>query len=403
MHIDFPSSFLWGAALSSYQTEGANFNSDWCLWENKKKLEPAGHASDHYRLFQKDFELAKELHLNCLRISPEWSRVCPRYHTYDERELEHYRAVIESLTKLNIKPIVTLHHFTNPIWFSERGGWLSAKNVDSFLHYLRTVVKLLKDKVEYWLIINEPLVYIYNSFILGIWPPGHKSLISAQKVLRNIIHAYILGYREIKALYGGTGVYPKISFSKHLRLFYPCPKLNIGLNNICANLRDKMFNWQLLEYLHQKNFIDYIAINYYCKEYVKFKWHLGVACNHTDHSEHKNYLNWYIYPKGLYDCLIKLKKYNLPIIVTENGTAETDNPAYEEYLTSHILNVGNAISQGVDVRGYLWWSLIDNFEWHEGFNPRFGLAEVNYRDFSRKIRPFALTYAKICKENKLTI
>lgn len=403
MRIDFPSSFFWGAAISSYQTEGENTNSDWYLWENKKKLEQAGKASNHYHLFQKDFELAKDLHFNSLRISLEWSRICPRIHNYADKELAHYRQVIESLAALHIKPIVSLHHFTNPIWFYEKGGWLSHKNVDLYLHYLRKVVNLLKDKVEYWLIFNEPLVYIYNSFILGIWPPGRKSLIDAQKALRNIIQAYTLGYREIKALYAGGAVYPKISFSKHMRIFSPCPTLNIGLNNICANLRDGLFNWQILDRMHQKNLMDFIAINYYCKEYVKFKFPLGIACGHTNHSENKNYLNWYIYPQGLYELLIKLKKYNLPIIITENGTAQTNDTAYEEYLTSHLASVGNAISQGVDIRGYLWWSLIDNFEWHEGFGPRFGLIEVNYHNFSRRIRPFALTYAKICKENRLEI
>jgi beta-glucosidase len=402
MHVDFPSSFLWGAALSAYQTEGGNFNSDWYLWEKKHKLEQAQKAANHYHLFQKDFQLAKELNLKCLRISLEWSRIFPRPYTYADNELEHYLEVFDALGKLQIEPIVALHHFTNPIWFYEEGGWLSRKNIDFFLHYLRIVVRLLKDRVRYWLVFNEPLVYICNSFIFGIWPPGHKSLLEAHKAYKNIIAAYTLAYREIKAIYAGSVFHPEVSFAKHMRVFCPCPKLNIGLNNICAGVRDKLFNWRIIEYVHKKNLLDYFAINYYCKEYVKFKIPIGKACKHR-HRGHRNYLNWYEYPEGLYDLLIKLKPYKLPVIITENGTAETDNNAYEQYLISHLVSIGKAMLEGVKVDGYLWWSLIDNFEWHQGFSPRFGLTEVDYHNFSRRVRPFALTYAKICKENRLEI
>ncbi|MDP2923676.1 MAG: family 1 glycosylhydrolase [Candidatus Omnitrophota bacterium] len=401
--MDFPSSFLWGAALSSYQTEGENFNTDWYLWEKKRELEPAARASNHYHLFENDFELAKELNFNCLRLSVEWARICPRYHIYSEKEFGHYKEVIGTLLSLNLKPIVNLHHFTNPIWFSERGGWLSSKNIDFFLHYLKKVVESFKTEVEYWLIFNEPLVYIYNSFVLGIWPPGRRSLIEAKKVLDNIISAYRVGYQEIKNIYSGNSTTAKVSFSKHMRIFSPCPTFNTGLNNFSAFLRDGIFNFRILDHLCKKGYLDFIAMNYYCKEYVKFKGLFGVGCDHGYHQERKNYLNWYVYPKGLYEFLIRLKRYNLPIIIMENGTAEKQNILYEDYLISHLKSVAKAISAGVNVQGYLWWSLIDNFEWHEGFGPRFGLIEVNYRDFSRKIRPFALTYAKICKENRLEI
>jgi beta-glucosidase len=403
MQIDFPQKFLWGAALSSYQTEGENFNTDWYVWEKKKKLEPAARASNHYHLFRSDFELAKELNFNCLRISLEWARICPRDHIYLEKELLHYKEVIDTLISLKLNPIVTLHHFTNPRWFVSRGGWLSSKNIDIFLYYLRKIAENFKESVEYWLIFNEPLVYVYNSFVLGIWPPGHRSLLDAKKVLNNIMSAYRTGYQEIKNIYGDSSIRPKVSFSKHMRIFSACPDFNIGLNSFSAFLRDRFFNFKFIETLRHKHLLDFIAINYYCKEYVKFKGIAGIACAHSFHKEKKNYLNWYIYPKGLYELLMRAKRYDLPVIVMENGTAESQSSSYEDYLLAHLQSVGNAISDGVDVRGYLWWSLIDNFEWHEGFSPRFGLVEINYRDFSRRVRPFALTYAKICKENRLTI
>jgi beta-glucosidase len=149
--------------------------------------------------------------------------------------------------------------------------------------------------------------------------------------------------------------------------------------------------------------LDFIALNYYCKEYTKFKGLLGDECSHDFHKERKNYLGWHVYPQGLYRILISLNKFSLPILVTENGTAEDKQHFYEDYMMTHLKSLGQAIQKGVNVIGYLWWSLIDNFEWDKGFGPRFGLAEVDYTSFERKIRPFAYKYAKICKENKLEI
>jgi beta-glucosidase len=286
MQIELPSSFLWGAAISSYQTEGKNFNTDWCLWEKERKLEEAGIACNHYYLFKKDFELARQLNLNCLRFSLEWARVCPEPGVYLDQELEHYKEVVATLLKFNLKPIATLHHFTNPIWFVKKGGWLSSENIDFFLEYLKRTVEALKDKIEYWLIINEPLVYIYNSFVLGIWPPGVKSLNDALRVLKNIISAYIVGYEEIKMIYSDTPV--QISLAKHLRTFSACPKYNFGLNSLSAYLRDRAFNLYLLDYLKKKDRLDFIAINYYCKENVRFKGLMGEECKHDFSNERKN-------------------------------------------------------------------------------------------------------------------
>jgi len=403
MQVEFPSSFLWGAAISSYQCEGGNYNCDWHSWEKEKGLEQAGLACDHYRLFEEDFRLAKELNLNALRFSVEWARICPHVSEFLQQELEHYCRVADSLCKLDIKPIVTLHHFTNPSWFSQSRGWVHSSNVEFFLAYLRRVVESLKDKVDTWIIFNEPLVYIYNGFIQGIWPPGEKSLRAAAKVLDNIKSAYVAGYQEIKRIYRGSGIEPKVSIAKNIRVFSGCPDLGFALNSLSAFARSRSFNFWILDYFYRKSCLHFVALNYYCREYTKFKGLLGRECRHKNHKQRRNYLGWSVYPQGFYDILVKLKKFGLPVIVTENGTAEDQDYFYENFLTGHLRSLAKAFSDGVDIAGYLWWSLLDNFEWDKGFGPRFGLIEVDYSDFKRRVKPFAHTYAEVCRHNRVNI
>jgi len=400
--VDFPSSFLWGAAISSYQTEGANYNSDWYLWEKKKKIQEAARAANHYELFSRDFKLAKELNLGAVRLSFEWARINPQPGVYIEEEINHYKEVIQTLKILGLKPFVTLHHFTNPIWVAESGGFESSKNIGHFLAYLKRIVEEFKDDIQHWSIFNEPLVYVYNGYICGRWVPGVKSIRIARKVSSNITSAYIEGYKEIKSIYNGEAS-SYVSLVNHIRKFSPCPDFNFGQNSISACLKDKLSNFGIINYLTKKSCLDYLAVNYYCKEYVKFKGLVGAECMHQFHKERKNYLGWYIYPQGFYELLKKFKHYDLPIYIMENGTAEIEDSLYKDYLSSHLQSVARAISDGVDIKGYFWWSLIDNFEWDYGFSPKFGLIDVNYDTFERRIKPFALTYAKICKENRIEI
>lgn len=401
--VDFPPSFLWGAAISSYQTEGANYNSDWYVFEKEKNIQPAARATNHYELFPQDFKLAKELNLGAVRLSFEWARICPKPGIYLEEEINHYKETIQTLKILGLKPFVTLHHFTNPIWFAKSGGFKLPKNVDYFLEYLKKIVEEFKDDIQDWLIFNEPLVYVYNGYICGRWAPGVKSIRSAGKVSRNIISAYIEGYKEIKNIYKENDAISYVSITNHIRKFSPCPVFNFGQNSISAYFKDKISNFDIITYLSKRSCLDYLAVNYYCKEYVKFSGLVGAECKHQFHRERKNYLGWYICPQGFYELLKKLKVYNLPIYIMENGTAEADDSLYKEYLFSHLKCVGKAIAEGVDIKGYFWWSLIDNFEWDYGFGPKFGLIDVNYGTFERRIKPFAYAYAKICKENRIEI
>ncbi len=188
-----------------------------------------------------------------------------------------------------------------------------------------------------------------------------------------------------------------------MRVFCPCPGGLPVFNSLSAFVRNKIFNIHMIDYARRNNALDFLAINYYCKEYTQYRGLLGKECSHQSHAERKNYLGWNVYSQGLYEVLMALKRFNLPIVITENGTAETEDENYQEYLSQHLKAVARAYHQGVPLKGYFWWSLLDNFEWDKGFEPRFGLLEVDYSNMERKVRPFANTYAKICRENKIEI
>ncbi len=402
MRIYFPHNFLWGSSISSYQTEGGNTNSDWFLWEKKHSLERAGKSTDHFHLFKKDISLASLLSHNAFRFSLEWSRIYPQKKLLFYEALNHYREVIHLLKENNIIPIVTLHHFTNPIWFAQEGGWLNYKLIDEFIDYVRNVVIFFKKDVTYWLVFNEPLVYIYNGFIRGIWPPGLKSIKKSLSALKNILKAYILSYEEIKNIYRGRTSY--VSLAKNMRVFMPCFYMNFFQNNLYSFLRSYLFNFNILNYLTTRKYLDFIALNYYCGEFVKGDFSLwGRECKDPHHSLKRNALGWLIYPQGLYQLLKRLKSYFIPIIITENGTAGSSEDEYLPFLISHIKSIAKAISEKVLIKGYFWWSLIDNFEWHCGYKYKFGLASVDFNDFSRKIRPFAWEYKKICENNYIEV
>jgi len=403
MTIRLPDNFLWGASLSAYQSEGGNFTCDWYEWEKKRKLTLCGDAARHYQMYKDDFKLASGLSLNSLRISLEWSRLYPDCNEFSLKELDHYRNVLDSLLKLHITPMVTLHHFTNPLWFMRKGGWRKSSNVDYFLDYVRTVVKALKDYCSFWLVFNEPMVYVYNGYISGHWPPGSRSLRDVYAVMENITKAYIEAYDEIKLIYRlGTLPAPQISIAKHMRDFAPCEQGGPAAK-FFAKFRDRNFNMAFIGPLSRLGKLDFIGLNYYCRDYVKGGSLLGSSCLVDHHINRRNALGWHMSPEGMYDLLLRCGIFGLPVVITENGTAEKFNDHYEYFLLSHLKAMARAREKGVDIRGYFWWSLIDNFEWDLGFEPRFGLYEVDYKSYARKVRPFAVTYARICKANEIEI
>lgn len=366
--------------------------------------EPSQEACRHYQLYKQDFDLAASLGHNAHRFSLEWSRLEPREGVFSRREIDHYTDVILSLKGRNLKPLVTLHHFTNPQWFSRRGCWQSAASVRYFLRYVEKAAETWAGHLDLWITINEPLIYAYFSYFTGDWPPGKKSWVASCQVLHHLSVAHIKAYRLIHEVYRKKRLPPpRVSISQNMQAFVSCN--NSLRNRLAVYLRDKGFNFIFLDRLAFSRSLDFIGVNYYSRNLIELKgWGLSgflfETCSRHNNLK-KNYLGWEIYPEGLYRLLIRLKKYDLPVIISENGICAEDDALRWEYIRDHLKAVHRAIAAGVRISGYFYWSLLDNFEWDKGFSPRFGMIGVDYKTYQRSIRESARKFSAVCLTNKL--
>jgi len=404
--ITFPKNFLWGAATSAYQVEGGNINSDWWPWEEGCGKEKSGQACRHYELFKQDFDLAKNLNHNAHRLSIEWARIEPEEGKFSQEELKHYLEVILALKERNIEPLVTLHHFTNPIWFSKQGGWENKQSVEKFLRYCDFVVTALAEHVRYWVTINEPNVYLTHAYIIGVWPPQVKSYFKAKVVDDHLVLAHIKAYQHIHKIYQQKGIQlVSVGIAQNVQAFVPC---TLSLKNrFAAYLRSKWYNFWFFDEINKHKAMDFIGVNYYSRQLVDVEnwgmFHLAKdVCKKNHYPVKKNSLGWDIYPEGLYQVLIKMKKYGLAVIITENGICTADDELRWEYISAHLKSIHAAIEEGVNVAGYLYWSLMDNFEWDKGFGPRFGLIEIDYNTYKRTVRASALKLSEVCRTGVLS-
>jgi len=395
----FPQGFLWGSAISAHQTEGNNTRSDWWAWENSEKRaadlkaqgkNPAefrsGQACDFYNRYDKDFDIAESLHQNSIRISIEWARIQPAENEWREEEISHYIKVLKVAHDHGLKVFVTLFHFTLPAWFAEKGGFAEAKNIKHFVAYAEKLASRLTKYVDFWLTINEPEIYTSHAYLFGIYPPQHKSLRESFRVVNNLITAHKKASKALKRLSGKP-----VSLAFHL--------LDVQAVNVLSSLNRLFFHYITNEYVLNRTAAscDFIGVNYYNHVHLTWWGHRVRSRSHHNVSD----LGWGIHPEGLERVLMGLKKYKKPIYITENGLADAADTRREKFIQDHLFYLLRAIGRGVDVRGYLYWSLLDNFEWHHGFEPRFGLVAVDYKTYERKVRSSAYTYAEICKLNRL--
>lgn len=403
--MQFPKDFLWGAATSSYQVEGGNDRADWWRWERSAGKANSGAACRHYDLFEADFDLAKDLGHNAHRLSVEWSRVEPEEGKFSDEALRHYTEVVLALKARAIEPVVTLHHFTNPVWFADLGGWKEKRAADYFLRFSEQVVRALAPHVRYWITINEPTIFISHAYFFGVWPPQERSLLAMRRVGRQMLKAHIKVYRRIHEIYKELSLFrPQISIAQHMMALVPCAPTPV--NRFAAWLRHRIFNEEYIDILRRHHALDFIGLNYYSRQLVDVRgW--GVrnlfadVCQNGHHPVKKNSLGWDIYPEGLRDLLLRLKKYRLPVMVTENGICTSDDAERWEYIRGHLQSVHEAIERGASVTGYLYWSLLDNFEWDKGFSPRFGLIDVDYKTQRRTVRESAVKFAQACRTGVL--
>lgn len=382
---------MWGAATSAYQVEGGIENSDW------SKFLDAGQACDHYHQYPEDFDLMKKLNLKAYRFSIEWSRIEPREGEFDSQQIEHYRKVLLALKERDISPFVTLYHWPIPLWFKEKGGWLNSKSPKYFQRYVEKIVEELGPYADFWITINEPLVYSSESYLKGRWPPQERSLLKTIKVIRNLIAAHKKAYQEIHRLDSQA----KVGIAKNNCYFEPYRgKL---INRVLAYIGGISSNYFWNEYFFNriKGHQDFIGLNYYFHSRIKVGWTSPGNWFNQNENEVVSDLGWEIYPRGIYEVLKGLKKYDQPIYITENGLADSQDRLRKKFIRDHLYWVYKANQEGIEVKGYFHWSLMDNFEWDKGFGPRFGLIEVDYDTLERRPRDSAWYYAKICKDNTL--
>ncbi len=402
----FPEGFLWGAATASYQVEGDIENNDWAQAARERRVPVCGRACDHYNRYEEDFDIAKSLAHNAHRFSVEWSRIEPEEGKFNEDAMLHYRKVLEALRVRNITPLITLWHFTLPLWFSESGGFERKDSPEIFARYCAYVVSKLGDLCTNFSTINEPSVYGSNGWLRGSWPPfkrfaltdrvsitnsgrtfeskahkGMEPLFLYFRVMKNLARAHNFAYREIKKLSLETNV----NFVHHVIVFdangNPFNKLKAAIAN---------HFWTHVFMKRTKGHYDSIGLNYYF--YTKFGDRR--AWRKTD-------MDWNFAPERIYDALMMLKRYKKPIYIAEAGLADATDSGRAEYITKQVDAAWRAIQDGVDVRSHIYWSLLDNYEWALGFEKRFGLVAVDYSTLLRTVRPSAQVYKAICEQNGL--
>lgn len=395
----FPEDFLWGAATSAHQVEGDNFYNDWWAWEQTLPEEHhSGKADDQYHLFEEDFSLVKAFGHNAHRLSIEWSRIEPEEGKFDQAAIDHYKKVLQSLKDKKITVMLTLWHFTLPQWLSQKGGWVNPNSAKYFERFVAKIVPEIKDQVDFWITINEPGIYAWGSYYAAIWPPNKKSLWRQVITYLNLVSAHKKAYKKIHKLVPHS----KVGMSNNLFSFANQQSHSI-LQHLLVWLYDIWTN-HLFYILSSKKTHDFIGINYYLHQRIgshngsKYPRFLDASFSKKDVSD----LGWEVYPEGIYDVLRDMADYNLPIYITENGLASTNDDRRCRFLIGYLKEIYHAIFSGVNIKGYFHWSLIDNFEWAEGFRPRFGLIEVDYQTQKRIPRASAYVYADIIKNNGIT-
>lgn len=376
----FPENFLWGAAISSYQTEGNNVLSDWG--------DRAGKACDFWNRYEYYLDLAKALKLSAFRLSFEWSRVNPSADDWNKDALERYLEIIRAIRERGMEPFVTLWHFTLPQWVARQGSWTNPKSIAYFVAYVSKLTEFFKEEEPFHLLtLNEPRGYLFQSYLTGKWPPQRKfAILASRQVHKNLLKAHHEAAWLIRQALGSRW---KIGIALNL------PDM-VGTRLLVSAARP-FSDWAVLEGVAES--CDFIGVNYYFHDCLRPvpRWpFIATSCGNLPASD----LGWELYPQGILPVILGCVKFGKPIYITENGLADKTDKHRPGFLHQSLIAVEDAIKAGADVRGYFHWSLMDNYEW--GFklgDARFGLYETDFKNFTAKPRPSAKFYKAIIENN----
>jgi beta-glucosidase len=407
--------FLWGAATSSYQIEGA-VDNDWTRWEAAGRLharhERCAEATGHRSRWRSDFDLLPTIGANAYRYSVEWSRIEPRLGWFDDRALALEVERAEHLRRLGIEPVVTLLHYTHPAWFWEDGGWTNPASVETFRKFAAVIADALGGCIRWWTVLNEPIVFVLGGFIAGWIPPGLTRFAAAAAALENVLRAHASAAAVLRER-GATGV----GIAHNMMEFAPARPDNT-LDRKLAAAGDRLYNLALLEAMESGKMSwgipgegrtefsipdfpsanDFVGVNYYSRVHLRFRVLPGAVADFLYRDVEGRGLTdtgWEIHPEGFDRMLRRAESIGRPVLVTENGIATRDDARRRDFLREHYLVLAHRVRAGSPIRGYFHWSLLDNFEWLDGFAPRFGLYEVDYTTRDRRRRPSADLFASL--------
>ncbi len=439
--FSFPDGFLWGAATSAYQVEGSPLAdgagpSIWHRFTRTPWLVPSGDngdvACDHYRLYEEDVRLMRELGLGAYRFSIAWGRVLPEgTGRVNEKGLDFYRRLVDALLENGIRPLATLYHWDLPAALDDRGGWLNRDVADWFAEYARVVFGALDDRVQMWATLNEPWVVTDGGYLHGALAPGHRNLFEAPIAS----HHLMLSHAAAVEAYRAEGKH-QIGLVVNLEPKYPASDSE---EDLAATRRaDAYMNRQYLDPVFHGRYpdemreifgeawpefssedlarirqpIDFLGVNYYTRNVTRFDAAaLPVRAAGVRQKRHAyTETAWEVYPAGLTDTLVWVKEQygDLPLYVTENGAAFYDPPTAQgscsdplrvDYFRTHLQAAREAIDRGVDLRGYFAWSLLDNLEWSLGYSKRFGIVHVDFETLKRTPKASARFYSEVIRTN----
>ncbi len=448
----FGAGFLWGSATAAHQVEGASGPSDWTAWEQIAGHIAGGDLSnegpDHWTQYPEDVAAMRALGQNAYRFGIEWAKIYPTRAAFDTDTpdlavVAHYHDVLAVTRAAGMKPMVTLHHFSLPVYFSDPNdtaahpGWLDPTLPAAFASFAGRMAAEFGSEVDLWLTHNEPMGELSLGYVLGLWPPGFLNLdpLPAMGVgFENMVRAHALGYDEVHRAdtldADGDGAAALVGFSSAAQRFWPQDAAS-ALDVASADRYRYIYNLAFLNAVTLGDLdwnldgdaldasdsaaapeltgrLDWIGIQYYTGRIVRgaegFEPFLGLPASDGLAPYPKTDSGWNIYPRGLFDVIAEVAPYGLPIYVTENGVADAAGGIRPRFVVEHLAALAHALGRGYDVRGYFHWSTIDNFEWQSGFCPRFGLLRVDCADplRARTVTEGASVYSQIIAAGEVT-
>jgi beta-glucosidase len=405
---------LWGVAVSHYQVEGGDV-CDWTDWEARGRTRggTCGDAVGAWTRYEDDAALAASIGANAFRFSVSWSRVEPRPGEFDDAALARYVRLVERLNDLQIEPIVTLFHYTHPTWFHSLSPWTSASSVDRFARFARRVAEALGARVRMYMPLNEPLVFLLAGYLDAQIPPGLSEPRAVSRAFDNLMAAHVAAAAAIREVNPQAAV----GIAHNMMAFLPARRWN-PLDRLLARTADRCYNRGVIEAFATGRWnvllppatrvrgrrddlpgsLDVFGVNFYSRMHLRCPGRVRAIGDFIYRDRGGRGLTdngWEIAPEAFGELLDEARSVGKPIIISENGLADASDRARGQFLESHVAEIEGAIKRGVPIHGYLHWSLLDNYEWLDGFGPKFGLFGVDRTTMERHPRPSAAVFQRL--------